>query len=84
MSYNCPEKLAELYDAIHELIAKPAQVVKIRHKEREVQYTAANLDAMMNLYRVHWNNCGAEAGLPPLDATAAVRRGRPVRGRFYG
>ena len=84
MSYDCPSMLAELYDAIHELIAKPAQIVKIRHKEREVQYTAANLDQMMNLYRVHWNNCGEEAGLPPLDATAAVRRGRPVRGRFPG
>ena len=27
MSYDCPEKLVELYDAIFDLIAKPAQVI---------------------------------------------------------
>lgn len=77
-NYNCPELLHEIFNAIHELAGAPGQVVSIKFSDREVQYNAGNFDQLMMLYRVHWNACGQEAGLPPLDPSAATLRGGPV------
>lgn len=77
-SYDCPALLQQLFDAIHTLTANPANVVRVRHGDHEMEYSVTSLDSLMHLYRVHWNNCGEQCGLPPLDANAATKRGVPV------
>ena len=78
MSYDCEAELKRLYEAIHGIMGDPARPRRVRHGDYEVEYTAADLDRMITLYTIHWNHCGQTAGLPPLDPSAATRRGRPV------
>lgn len=77
----CADELRKVYDAIMALSAGK-QVVGITFGERQVSYSQAQLGNLQSLYRIFWRQCGADAGLPDLSATAAVERGAPARFRM--
>jgi len=73
----CVDILRALYDAIIGLGAGKA-VVRVRFSEREVQYSQGSLKDMLAIYRAHYAMCGLDSGLPPLDESSIVMRGRPL------
>lgn len=82
MAYNCTETLQTLYDAI--VSVSSGQTVMVRVGDEQVQYSRGNYAALVRLYRLHWNDCGADAGLPKIDDSQMVRRGPPAGGVFVG
>ena len=78
---SCEDDLKAIYDAIIAL-GKGQQLVRVSHDGTSSDYTPADLDTLLDLYRLLYNRCGAGTDLPRLDRTAMVRRGGPATPRF--
>ena len=78
---SCEDDLLALYDAIINL-GKGQQLVRISHDDTTSDYTPADLDTLLDLYRLLFNQCGANTDLPRLDRTAMTRRGGPAAARY--
>ena len=78
---SCEADLRALYDAIIKL-GTGQQLVRISHDGTASDYTPADLDTLLDLYRMLHKQCGADTDLPRLDRTAMVRRGTPARSGF--
>ena len=78
---SCEADLQALYDAIIKL-GTGQQLVRVSHDGTASDYTPADLDTLLDIYRLLHNQCGAKTGLPRLDRTAMVGRGGPARTGF--
>ena len=74
---SCEDDLQALYDAIIRL-GKGDQLVRVSHDGSTSEYTPTDLDTLLDLYRLLYNQCGAGTDLPRLDRTAMARRGGPA------
>ena len=80
---SCPVQLNQLYQDYLHLISGQ-QVSRVGSSDfRVVEYTAGNIKELVSHYNSLWDMCGANSGLPRLNApgTAGNIRGGPA---LYG
>ena len=78
---SCSVDLKSYYDAYVALSTGQSEVRMRSADHREIEFARGDINAVLRMYIMLYEQCGAESGLPDLSGvtgTSLIRRGGPA------